>query len=339
MAEAADEPAWNDFLQRWPEVPALASMKFVKVLTESYPVETPLFLAENGGRVVGVLSAYINRRLKNRGELYTPPYGLLADSDADATALLQSVRSYSALQGIARVRVNAAYRAHQVPFLAWQKTGIRKEIGIGADAVWSGFRAKTRNLIRKAEKSGVTVHVGFETIQPFYRIYVDRMCQLGLSIHSPCYLELLAAYLGQDAQLFVAMRGGEVIAGMVFVFGPQVAFYHLNASTLEARSYGANDLLMWEVIKWSLERGVSVLDLSEATPGGNVYKFKTREIGGEPGEVHYFDAMRDDQNSANDGIQPTWPLDYRLLARAAPLLPGMLRRRALKHLKPFQRVV
>ncbi len=165
------------------------------------------------------------------------------------------------------------------------------------------------------------------------------MSALGLSIHYFGYFQTLAERLAGDVELFTAHRDGEVLGGTIFLYSSGSALYLYNALTERGRSLGANDLIMWEAIKDCLARGVRHLDLSEATPGSGVYKFKTREIGGEPREVYYYDVSAEGNQQPMAAQRPSVPIAYRLSRYVAPHVPLQLRQTILRWNKQYERLV
>ncbi len=66
----------------------------------------------------------------------------------------------------------------------------------GEGATWSGLRDKTRNMIRKGQRAGLTVVTDANCLKPAYDVYADHMLALGVSIHSFRFFETACRHLG-----------------------------------------------------------------------------------------------------------------------------------------------
>ena len=331
---------YDAYLRSQAQVPPVALSAYADVLRASYPVDTPLFVAHNAqGAVSGVLSTYLRRGATGQRTLFSPPYGLVAGDAHSGRALLDALGHFCREHSVALTAVTSGPQEIGAPCRSWTKITVLKRLSGSPDEAWTALRAETRNIVRKAEKNGVTVRPGFKNLAAFYRIYAARMSALGLSIHNLAYFQALAERLAGDVELFTAHRDGEVLGGTIFLYGSGSALYLYNALTERGRSLGANDLVMWKAISDCLARGVRHLDLSEATPGSGVYKFKTREIGGEPQEVHYYDVMHAPEELPDRAPMPRRSLLYKLRRRTAPFLPASMRRKFLLWNKPYEKLV
>ena len=337
LAGDMDRQAIDAYLHGKARVPPFADNGYSAVLRASYPLDVEQFVARDiTGNITGALSTYVRRGASTGRELHSPPYGLTADDDASASALVMALVNYCHGNGVVRTTINCGMSGFDLACRHWRKTTILKKLDGSVDDIWNGFRAKTRNMIRKSEKNGVVMAQGEQYLSRFYPIYAERMAQLGLSVHSRTYFENLFLQLGENIKLFVALQGDEVLGGMIFLFGSGVAFYHYNASQPKGRSLGINDYLMWEIIKDCKERNIEVIDLGEATPDSPVYKFKTREMGGTPHDTFYYDVLCDEGEQPKSGSRP---LFFKVCIRLLPYFPEILRVRFLRAKKSYDRLV
>lgn len=148
------------------------------------------------------------------------------------------------------------------------------------ERILSTFKGETRTAIRKAIRSGVVVKQSHD-FETFYSI-LEKNLKLRHNVtptHTIEELKKLKGLLTSDIRLFGAFLGDQMIAGItVFVCNPRVilAFYisHLE----EYQSYRPVNLLMFEVIKWTLERGFNFFDLGIFTvnmePNWGLGRFK-----------------------------------------------------------------
>ena len=153
--------------------------------------------------------------------------------------------------------------------------------------IWTGFNKKIRKLVRKSEKSGVSVeNGGIELLDDFYEIWTLRMHQLG----TPCYSKrlfsgILETFPG-NCQIFVARLGKKAIAAKYTYSFRDFVQSRWAADLLEYREFCANYLLTWEAIRYYCLAGASLLDFGTSTVKSNQYEFKSR-WGMRSVQLHY----------------------------------------------------
>ena len=181
---------WNSYVERRSDVPPRALYEWGELLRQAYPVETPLFAVHrDDGSVAGVLLAYHMRR---RGRvLYSPPFGLLVDDEEAGRALLEAARDYCRDRGLARAIITSGLRSITSRFQTWTKTTVLLSLGGSADDLWAGMRGKTRNMIRKAKRSGLTLGRGFAYLDGFYSAYLARLSEKGIDLQPRSYFARL----------------------------------------------------------------------------------------------------------------------------------------------------
>jgi LmbE family N-acetylglucosaminyl deacetylase len=290
-AGAEDAAAWDAYLGSKPRIAPFAAFGWGGVLRECYGAEPVLFAArEAGGHVRGVLFGY-ERGTPDRS-FYSPPFGLVADDDAATRALLGAAHDYATGQGLARAIVSSGDQGADTPYRSWTKTTVVKRLADNEKAAWEALRGKTRHRIRHSAQYGIEVRQGFEHLPGFYAAYRSRMTDKCVPYHSLAFLEKAASLLRDRSVLYVAIRDGRVLGGVMFFLGRDVAVSQYNAVFSEAMPLGVNSVLTWEAMRDLIRRGITHLDLGESRPGSGVYQFKTIQFGGEPRDIFYYDVMR-----------------------------------------------
>lgn len=337
-AKEADRRDWDAYLDSKPRIAPFAAYGWAEVLRQCYSVE-PMLLAARGphGGISGVLLAYMRNRGAGRGILYSPPFGLVSDDAAAARALLDAARDFAAAKGVTRTVISSGEQSISTPYHSWTKTTLIKALPGREEEAWDGLRKKSRYTIRRASASGIEIRQGFEHLRGFYDAYQSRMSEKCLALHSFSFFERMTAMLGDRAALYVAMAGGRVLGGMIFLLGRDVAAYEYNAALTDAMPLGVNHLLMWEAIRDFIRRGIRHLDLGESSPGGGVHEFKTLQFGGEPRDVFYYDVIR--RAGAPQAGPPPMPLTYKITNRLIPYLPARWRRPWLLSRKRLERLI
>lgn len=143
-------------------------------------------------------------------------------------------------------------------------------LSLSLDEIWTQqFSSKNRNMIRKAEKEGVTI-VGSDDYETFRKLYDSTMTNLnaeGYYFFPQSYYDEFKQSFKNDSILCLAMFEGKVIAGSMFMFSKDYAHYHLSARDREYSKYAANNLILWYGIQKAKERGCKWFHFGGGTTG------------------------------------------------------------------------
>lgn len=126
------------------------------------------------------------------------------------------------------------------------------------DDIWMHqISSKNRNMIRKAEKEGVTI-VESDDYETFRKLYDGTMTDLhaeNFYFFPPSYYEEYKKTFKDKSMLCLAMIDEKVIAGSMFMFSDDYVHYHLSARDRDYSRYAANNLILWYGIRKAKERG------------------------------------------------------------------------------------
>lgn len=155
------------------------------------------------------------------------------------------------------------------------------------EEIFQDITSKNRNMIRKAEKSGVEIveSIDCEDLEAFIDIYYETMDKKQAGDYyyfSREYFKNKRKLLGDSLKLFVAKYDNHVIAGALFIVGPKYLHYDLAGSKSSYLSFAPNNLLLYHVALWGREQGFRALHLGGGHKDENdsLFKFKkafTRE--------------------------------------------------------------
>lgn len=149
----------------------------------------------------------------------------------------------------------------------------------GTDGLWKDIGDKTRNRVRKAEKSDIQiVHAANKSdLRAFYLVYRKTMKRLGSPPQPYRYFERMWDLFYPDNMIMpLASRHGEYVAGgLIFLKSNQMHFGY-SCSLSEYLPLAPNDLVWWHVIKWGSEHGFSCLDLGRTREVEDTVTFKKR---------------------------------------------------------------
>ena len=144
------------------------------------------------------------------------------------------------------------------------------DLSLSLDEIWTQqFSSKNRNMIRKAEKEGVTI-VERNDYETFRKLYDGTMTNLNAEDYyffPQSYYDEYKASFKDKSILYFALYEGKVIAGSMFMFCENYAHYHLSARDREYSKYAANNLILWHGIQKAKERGCKWFHFGGGTTG------------------------------------------------------------------------
>ena len=152
---------------------------------------------------------------------------------------------------------------------------------LSPEVIWENIISKNRNMIRKAEKNGITIEhgKGMDLLDKFTEIYNATMdkdhAEAYYYFKRPFY-ESIDRDLNDNYEMFYAMYEGKPIAMSIMIFANGRLNYHLSGSDIEYRNLAPSNLLLYKAALWGYEQGCTTFHLGGGVGSGedNLYKFK-----------------------------------------------------------------
>lgn len=236
--EESLEARYANFLGGLPEAMVYYSSRFREYIREVTGGSPEYYVAlDDEGRVRGVLPLFFRDgsygRVYNSLPFYGSHGGVLYDAPGAAALLMDQ---YAAVLREANVVASTIVgnplqpESLPPPFdLLDTRIGQFTRIAGGTpDSLMERFHQKTRNMIRKAQKSGVEVSVDASAID-FLRItHEENLATLGGMAKPRLFFEALPRHFheGCDYRIYVASNAGRMIAALLlFYYGKTVEYY------------------------------------------------------------------------------------------------------------------
>jgi FemAB-related protein (PEP-CTERM system-associated) len=161
------------------------------------------------------------------------------------------------------------------------------ELDKDTETLWNNaLEAKTRNQVRKAQKSGLYHKISRQKIGDFYTVYSENMRDLGTPVHSKKWFLDLTEELGEKLDVIMVYHEGRPIAGVLLLIDKSTVIVQYGASLKEYQKLCPNNLAYWEAIKYSCGRGHKTFDFGRSIYDSGTYKFK-QQWGAKPHPVYY----------------------------------------------------
>ncbi len=152
------------------------------------------------------------------------------------------------------------------------------------EEILMSMRKTTRNLIRRAEKEGVTVRASTDPINEldlFLKLHNETRSRHGFTPYRDNFFRAQVAHFAprKECTLYLAEHQGEVLAASIHMHTGGETSYHHGASTMS--KIPASYLLQWTAIKDALKRGDHVYSfwgiapvVAEEDPEGKTKNYK-----------------------------------------------------------------
>jgi hypothetical protein len=149
------------------------------------------------------------------------------------------------------------------------------------DVIWGNIISKNRNMIRKAEENGITIHHGkslqlFKKFRRIYKATMDRDNADDYYYFDETFFESIHRDLKGNYEIFYAVLNDEIIAMSIILYGNRQMHYHLSGSMKEYSYLPPSNLLLYKAALWGYEQGFKTFHLGGGVGSheDNLYKFK-----------------------------------------------------------------
>lgn len=220
---------------------------------------------------------------------FESPYGYggpLCDnhiSEESQNAFLRDIIDYATEYGVVSqfVRFHPLLSNHEILPRVFDTRYLHQTIYIDTSSVeliMTNMDSKNRNMVRKAEKNGVTiVRKPIEAFYDFVPIYEETM----LKDNADDYYFFGEEYfkkqidLKDNACIFYAIREESPIAAAIMYYNDKYMHYHLAGTHTEYRKYAPSNLLLYKAACWASERGIKQFHLGGGiVEDDNLFGFK-----------------------------------------------------------------
>jgi FemAB-related protein (PEP-CTERM system-associated) len=284
--------AWDAFVDAADGAANYHRTGWLKVIERTFGhVPQPLWARDGSGTVLGVLPVVLMKSRLFGTFLTSLPFfnfgGVLAADPAVMTALINRAgellredrAEFLELRHIGAVAPDLPAKTHKVT--------MRLDLSAGAEALWKGFKAKVRNQVRKAEKSGLTVKVGGrELLDDFYAVFARNMRDLGTPVYSKKLFVNVLDIFPDCTRLFAVYHPDGCVAGGLGTWYRSVFEIPWASSIRDYNPLCPNNLLYWTLIETACGQGCTTFDFGRSTPDKGTFRFK-KQWGAEPVQLNW----------------------------------------------------
>ncbi len=238
------------------------------VLKETYGFEPAYFVRRRGGRPAAVVpmmkvaSSFTGRRFVSLP--FSDCIDPIGEKGTDFAPLLKLMIEQARNQGCKYIE----WRSRQALFPnepVWNTYyGHALPLDENEDSTLRQLSSNTRRNIQKAERENVLVQFGedLNSVQEFYQLHCRTRKIHGVPPQPFNFFRKIWEHVIRGGRGFVilARHHGNCIGGAVFFHFAHGAIYKFGASDKRHQAVRANNLIMWEAIKWCHRNSIVSLD-------------------------------------------------------------------------------
>ena len=194
------------------------------------------------------------------------------------------------------------------------------------EAILKAIQRRQRAEVRRAQTFGLEVEAGSGPgqRQTHYRIYAESVRNLGTPVFPRRLFEAMLDAFGEDADILTVRKDGEPLASVLSFYFKGTVFPYWGGGTQAARTWRANDLMYYELMRHAARRGCTRFDFGRSKVGTGAFAFK-KNWGFEPTPLVY--AVRTADGTPPRDVNPLSP-KYQLKIALWKKLPLWLANRA-----------
>ena len=260
-------PGWDELLISCPDYSFFHSSAWAKVLSETYGY-TPLYFTVFGNDGIGTLIPMmeVNSFLTGKRGVslpFTDYCEPICNGNIGFVHLFNQVTEFGRKHGWKYMELRGRNTLFPFSFPSCTFLGHTLNLSRSEGELFSSLRDSARRNIKKAVKEGVEVKVDhtLESVKEFCRLNCLTRKEHGLPPQPFGFFEKIHDHIiSKDLGMVVlASLNQENIAGAIYFHFDKKAVYKYGASDKKYQHLRANNLVMWEAIKWYSQNGYKSL--------------------------------------------------------------------------------
>lgn len=274
-----DARKWQDFVAQQPLCHHYHRWGWKQVIENAFQWPTYFLMAEDEGRVCGVLPLAWQKSRLFGNFLTSLPFlnggGIAACSKSAEDALLTEAIELARHLGAKHLEL----RFRRDPGLSLpvktNKVAVTHAIEPDAEKMLRELPHKVRSDVRKAMKSEFTAELSAEEgLDDFYHIFAMNMRELGTPVYAKEFFrQILRAFPQETFICLVRHRGRSVAASFLMGFRDSIEA-GWSASLYEYLPLKPNMFLYWSAFCLAGQKGYKVFDFGRSSVGSGTHRFK-----------------------------------------------------------------
>jgi FemAB-related protein (PEP-CTERM system-associated) len=293
IASGAADEEWNAFVRGSPSGNFFQQTGWLDVLERTFGWRAHRLAARRGADLAGVLALVELRAPLLAPRLTSLPFavdgGVCAADDEARAALDRAALDLARDRGIAEVELRDSLSAPGFELRQGRYFRFGRLLHATDDENLAAIPPKRRNMIRRAERSGLTYRIGCSgraDLTAFYDLYARTARGFGTPVFPLRFFATLLERLPHDGDLLTVYSGGTPAASALLLFFRDTVVPYYVGARRDRFHLATSDFLYWQAIRHAVRRGARWFDFGRSKLGSGAYEFK-RLWGCEPQPLAY----------------------------------------------------
>jgi len=269
-----DHPHWDELLLTAERATVFHTAAWARVLSESYGYQPLYFATIEGGKLAGLIPVMEIKSFLTGKRGVSLPFTDFCDPVADTAAIFQALMGrlteYGNRAGWKCIELKGGAELLDGAPHCEEHFVHNLDLAGNAEGLIKSLRESTRRNIHKAEKQGVAVALLHtrEALAAFYGLHCRTRRRYGLPPQPWSFFEKIHEHVigPKHGLVALAVHQGRPVAGAVYFLFRDCALYKFGASDRRFQHLRANNLVMWEAIRWFCRNGFRSLHLGRTEP-------------------------------------------------------------------------
>ncbi len=264
-----DAPAWDAFIESHPHGSVLHLTAWKRAIERTFGYQPRYLMAEEGGRVAGVLPLFLVENFIQGRVLVSTPFavygGIVAAHGAAREALAEAVRRMGRDLNVQHVDLRNAWPEQRAGFTPVDRyaTVTQPLTPMDGEALLAALPKKTRNLVRKALKSPFQSCIRRD-VEGFYPLLARTYHRLGTPVFAKAHFARLLEEFGGKADVReIRLEGKVAAASFNFLFKGEMHTYYA-ASDQDYLALAPNMFLYYDHLLWAGRNGFHTFDFGRS---------------------------------------------------------------------------
>jgi len=284
------EQDWDNYVRKSKRGTFYHQVGWRNAIESAYRCKSHYLIAKENAKIVGILPLFVIGGFPFSRSLVSLPFapygGICADNHDVGNELFEAACGLVRREDADYIEFRHLDEANLKLTLRDDFVTLIMELDKDPENLWKQISQKARNKTRNAIKNGLEARFGKQYLRSFYKVYAQNMRILGTPVHSLALFEKLIENFPDSIEIIVVLYSGKVISGAFMSFYKDTANAIWASSLRDYFRYYPNDLLYWERIKYSCEKGCKYFDFGRSKWNSGSFKFKEK-WGAKPKQLYY----------------------------------------------------
>ena len=274
---------WDELIKNFPDYSFFHTSAWAKVIRDSYNYKLYYFILENGGIYKAVFPLMIVKSFLTQNRAVSLPFsdycGPLISEGIDFQELFYEVLNFCREQNLKYLEIRGGNKYFNNVKASTFDYNHQLDLTIGEESLFKNFSSNTKRNIKKAIREGITIEISNTAmaLENFYKMNCVTRKKHGLPPQPKKFFKNLFNNVLSKNKGFISIAKyrDKSIASAVYLLIGRKALYKFGASYMEYQNFRANNLVMWDSIKYCSAEGYESFCFGRTEPDNEgLRKFK-----------------------------------------------------------------